>query len=156
MAEQVKRNLTLRDATQAFNIVKLVDVTDDRGPIWDARQDLVPIQWLNTSAHAYPYKRRHDPKGKLGWLNFRGRWGNKGDRSCWWHLISPDCQVRICLVGTPLAIPVVANAILFTHRWPTDQGTLSMIDLSHGLSHITNACVLELADQIESFGLHHR
>lgn len=76
----------------AFNIIKLIDVTDDQGPVWDSRDELVPIQWSNTSAMRNPYKRRHDPRGKLGWLNFSGRWGNKGVKSCWWSWISPDCQ----------------------------------------------------------------
>lgn len=61
---------------QLLNVIELVDETDDKGPIWDTKSTVIPIQWW------------HGPKngtlvhhtGSLGWMNFIGRWGNLGDR----------------------------------------------------------------------------
>ena len=32
-------------------------------------------------------------KGEDAWLNFRGKWGNKGEYDCWWHSMIGICQV---------------------------------------------------------------
>ena len=62
---------------QILSVIELVDETDDKGPIWDTKSKVIPIQWW------------HGPKngtlvyhaGSLGWMNFIGRWGNLGDNS---------------------------------------------------------------------------
>ncbi|WVW85719.1 hypothetical protein I302_107757 [Kwoniella bestiolae CBS 10118] len=70
-------------------LFKLVDITDDEGPIWDTKSHVVPaIYWNGPESRA---KLRHN--GDLSWLNYRGKWGNKGETDCWWHRIVGYCQV---------------------------------------------------------------
>ncbi|OXL07984.1 hypothetical protein C348_03851 [Cryptococcus neoformans Gb118] len=71
------------------NIFKVVDKTDDEGPIWDALDNVISARYW---ANAHERKRvRH--AGKDSWRNFKGRWGNKGEIDCWWHPIVGFCQV---------------------------------------------------------------
>lgn len=68
---------------------KLVDVTDDLGPIWDSRTMLMPFKYWSG-----PQRReRMQHNGSASWLNFRGWWGNKGEHDCWWHRMVPICQL---------------------------------------------------------------
>ena len=74
---------------QLLDIFKLVDQTDDEGPIWDTKGHVVPTQYWDN-----PEKRRkiwHDKE--RSWLNFRGKWGNRGGNDCWWHKLVGICQV---------------------------------------------------------------
>ncbi|EAL20509.1 hypothetical protein CNBE4290 [Cryptococcus deneoformans B-3501A] len=71
------------------NIFKIVDKTDDEGPIWDTLDNVIPVRYW---ANAHDRTRvRH--AGKDSWRNFKGRWGNKGETDCWWHPITGFCQV---------------------------------------------------------------
>ncbi|WVO22957.1 uncharacterized protein IAS62_004301 [Cryptococcus decagattii] len=71
------------------NIFKIVDKTDDEGPIWDSLGNVIPVRyWFD----AHDRKRvRH--VGEESWRNFKGQWGNKGETDCWWHSILGFCQV---------------------------------------------------------------
>jgi len=73
---------------QLLNAIKLIDETDDKGPIWDTRSHVVPIQWW----HGPHNGSRVQHSGSLGWMNFRGRWGNLGDRG-WLNKILPASYV---------------------------------------------------------------
>jgi hypothetical protein len=73
---------------QLLNVFKLVDETDDKGPIWDTKSHVVPIQWWHGPANGS--RVHHD--GPLRWMNFRGRWGNLGDRG-WLNTLLPACHV---------------------------------------------------------------
>jgi len=73
---------------QLLNLWALVDVTDDRGPIWDTKGRVVPIQFwdgpenMQKTVHA----------GDRAWLEYRGKWGNR-KKSCWWKMFFGICQV---------------------------------------------------------------
>jgi hypothetical protein len=60
-----------------LGVIKLVDETDDEGPIWDTKPKVVPIQWWHGPQNGTLV--HHG--GSLGWMNFIGRWGNLGDNS---------------------------------------------------------------------------
>ena len=62
-------------------LFKLQDKTSDSGVHWDSRDSIVPL----------PYPDAYS--GDLGWLNFKGLWGNKGTTSCWWHSIYSECEI---------------------------------------------------------------
>src|SRR5258706_11263286 len=62
-------------------IFKLQDITSDRGVHWDSKDSIVPLIYPDSFS------------GDLGWLNFKGQWGNKGTTSCWWHFIYPECEI---------------------------------------------------------------
>ncbi|WWC71643.1 uncharacterized protein I206_105601 [Kwoniella pini CBS 10737] len=70
-------------------LFKLVDITDDEGPIWDTKDHVVPtVYWDGPES-----RRRLWHRGNSSWLNFRGNWGNKGQDDCWWHRVVGYCQV---------------------------------------------------------------
>lgn len=78
-------------------VVKLQDMTDDQGAIWDTQGRVVMAQWWQDPV-AMDRRRRYESQGSRGWLNYRGFWGNKGDTRCWW-----DSLVDICaMVDGPL------------------------------------------------------
>jgi len=84
------------DNPQVLNAFKLIDVTDDEGAVWDTIGHVVPAQYWSG-----PERRRKIwHTGEESWLNFRGKWGNKGENDCWWHRL-----VGICQVGCPPLIP---------------------------------------------------
>lgn len=62
-------------------IFKLQDKTGDDGVAWDTRDSLVTINYPDTYS------------GDLSWLNYKGRWGNKGSDDCWWHFIYDECEL---------------------------------------------------------------
>ena len=62
---------------QIMGVIKLVDETDDEGPIWDTKPKVVPIQWWHGPQNGTLVHHT----GSLGWMNFIGRWGNLGDNS---------------------------------------------------------------------------
>lgn len=62
-------------------IFKLQDITSDGGVHWDSKNSIVPFLYPDTYS------------GDLGWLNFKGLWGNKGTTNCWWHSIFSECEV---------------------------------------------------------------
>jgi hypothetical protein len=62
-------------------IFKLQDVTSDGGVYWDTQDSLTPINWPDLYS------------GSLDWLNYRGRWGNEGDDTCWWYELYPACDL---------------------------------------------------------------
>ncbi|ODN78952.1 hypothetical protein L202_04467 [Cryptococcus amylolentus CBS 6039] len=71
------------------NLLKIIDSTDDLGPIWDTESHVLPVQyWTNSSD-----RQRLQHEGEDSWRNFKGYWGNKGDTDCWWHGIVGICQV---------------------------------------------------------------
>lgn len=75
-----------------WSVLKLVDVCDDRGAIWDTKGKVIPVQyWTGPEG-----RRKLWHRGEHSWLNFRGRWGNKGQDDCWWHRL-----IGICQVGRP-------------------------------------------------------
>jgi hypothetical protein len=78
--------------SQALNIFKLIDETDDVGAIWDTKHHVIPIQYWHD-----PVSRRrrkiHSSTSDLGWLNFAGRWGNKGEGDCAWKRFDLPCQL---------------------------------------------------------------
>ncbi|OCF37868.1 hypothetical protein I316_00092 [Kwoniella heveanensis BCC8398] len=70
-------------------VFKLVDITDDDGPIWDTKGHVVPaVYWDGPIS-----RRKRNHEGKLSWLNFRGFWGNRGETDCWWHRVVGYCQI---------------------------------------------------------------
>ncbi|WWC63222.1 uncharacterized protein I303_105822 [Kwoniella dejecticola CBS 10117] len=70
-------------------LFKLVDITDDEGPIWDTKDHVVPaVYWDGPES-----RRRIWHRGDSSWLNYRGNWGNKGQDDCWWHRVVGYCQV---------------------------------------------------------------
>lgn len=79
---------TKRLTIQLLNVFKLVDETDDKGPIWDTKSHVVPIQWWHGPNNGS--RVQHD--GPLRWMNFKGRWGNLGDRG-WLNTLLPACHV---------------------------------------------------------------
>ncbi|KAK8854841.1 hypothetical protein IAR55_003580 [Kwoniella newhampshirensis] len=70
-------------------VFKLVDVTDDDGAIWDTKDLVVPVRYWDDSDH----RRRIWHNGENSWLNFRGRFGNRGENDCWWHKLVGICQL---------------------------------------------------------------
>ena len=62
-------------------IFKLQDITSDRGVHWDSKDSIVPLFYPDSFS------------GDLGWLNFKGQWGNKGATNCWWHFIYSECEI---------------------------------------------------------------
>jgi hypothetical protein len=62
-------------------IFKLQDITSDSGVHWDSKDSIVPLSYPDSFS------------GDLGWLNFKGQWGNKGKTKCWWHFIFPECEI---------------------------------------------------------------
>ncbi|KAJ7590649.1 hypothetical protein C8J56DRAFT_933500 [Mycena floridula] len=75
----------------AHTVVDLVvlqaqDLTGD-GISWDTQDSLRP----------FSYPERYT--GSENWLNFAGRWGNKGDNNCWWYIIYPGCATVTGPVG---------------------------------------------------------
>jgi hypothetical protein len=77
------------DAPQVLDVFKLIDVTDDNGPIWDTRDHVVGFPYWTPNLRRY--KMQHE--GDSSWLNFRGLWGNRGEKDCWWHRAVDVCQV---------------------------------------------------------------
>ncbi|CDZ98346.1 Vacuolar protein sorting-associated protein 62 [Phaffia rhodozyma] len=75
----------------AFKYFKLVDSTS-RGQRWDTLLDqrFLPY-WEETSTPAH--RRRKVYRGPDSWANFKGRWGDDGERTCWWWKIYPGCQM---------------------------------------------------------------
>jgi hypothetical protein len=73
---------------QLLNVIKLIDETDDKGPIWDTKSHVIPIQWWHSPSNGS----RIQHSGPLAWMNFRGRWGNLGDRG-WLNKILPASYV---------------------------------------------------------------
>ncbi|EIW67305.1 hypothetical protein TREMEDRAFT_33600, partial [Tremella mesenterica DSM 1558] len=71
------------------NLFKLVDSTDDEGAIWDTKGHVVPLRWWSGPETKEKIIHKH----QLHWLNFRGYWGNKGERDCWWHNLIDICQL---------------------------------------------------------------
>lgn len=73
------------------HLFKLVDLTDDKGAIWNTTNRVVASQYWTS-----PTERRKLVHGhERAWLNWRGHWGNKEDvdpRKCWWHRLIPICQ----------------------------------------------------------------
>ncbi|WVR07477.1 hypothetical protein IAU60_004519 [Kwoniella sp. DSM 27419] len=67
----------------------LVDITDDEGPLWDTKGHVIPaVYWDGPDT-----RRKTWHRDDLGWMNFRGFWGNRGDTDCWWHRAVPYCQL---------------------------------------------------------------
>ena len=75
--------------SQLLDLIKVVDVTDDVGPIWDTKGSVVPFRYWNNPQN----RTRIAHRGLESWLNFRGSFGNKGDNSCWWYKLVDSCQV---------------------------------------------------------------
>lgn len=69
---------------------KLVDVTDDYGPIWDTKGHVVPLQYHESLENG---QKAHT--GLHAWLDYPGHWGNKGVNNCWWHRALGYCQVSL-------------------------------------------------------------
>ncbi|ORX38556.1 hypothetical protein BD324DRAFT_621352 [Kockovaella imperatae] len=72
-----------------LNYIKLVDICDDAGPIWDTKGSVIPFQYWNS--HENRTKVNHEGKGH--WMNFRGRYGNTGENNCWWYKLVGNCQL---------------------------------------------------------------
>ncbi|WWD19011.1 hypothetical protein CI109_103468 [Kwoniella shandongensis] len=70
-------------------VFRLVDVTDDDGALWDTKDLVVPVRYWDDSEH----RRRLWHDGENSWLNFRGRYGNRGENDCWWHKLVGICQL---------------------------------------------------------------
>lgn len=75
-----------------LNLVRLSDITDDFGAVWDTKGKVVPIQWW-ADEKMMNRKRRHDNRCEAAWLNYGGKWGNVGDKHCWWNQLTDICQV---------------------------------------------------------------
>lgn len=73
---------------QILDVFKLVDVTDDYGPIWDTKGRVVPLQYRDPDQRL-PLEH----SGEESWLNYPGHWGNRGVDKCWWHRAVGYCQV---------------------------------------------------------------
>lgn len=73
---------------QVLDVFKLVDVTDDYGPLWDTKCHVVPLQYRDLSEKT---PMRHN--GTESWLDYPGHWGNRGVNNCWWHRAVGYCQV---------------------------------------------------------------
>lgn len=74
-----------------------MDVTDDKGAIWDTKGKVVKSQYWNDPEQ----RRKLWHKDDRAWLNFVGMWGNKGEDDCWWHKIVGICQVSLLSVAIP-------------------------------------------------------
>ncbi|KAJ3114813.1 Vacuolar protein sorting-associated protein 62 [Phlyctochytrium bullatum] len=62
-------------------IYKLTDELGDNGSQWHSWQNVVTITYRPNGGYS----------GDQAWLNYRGRWGNKGDNSCWFYGIVKEC-----------------------------------------------------------------
>ena len=62
-------------------VFKLQDATSDSGIHWDSKDSIVSLLYPDSFS------------GDLGWLNFKGQWGNKGTTKCWWHAIYSECEI---------------------------------------------------------------
>ncbi|WWC90751.1 uncharacterized protein L201_005688 [Kwoniella dendrophila CBS 6074] len=71
------------------NLFKLIDLTDDEGPIWDTKNHVVPAIYWDGPEN----RRKIWHQGNQSWLNFRGKWGNIGENNCWWHRVVGYCQI---------------------------------------------------------------
>jgi len=63
-------------------VFKLQDQTSDGGVYWDTQNSLTTINYPDTYS------------GSLGWLNYLGDWGNKGQTNCWWHVFYSECELE--------------------------------------------------------------
>lgn len=73
---------------QLLNLWALVDVTDDYGAIWDTQGHVVPAEFWSPETT----KKVHHT-GDESWLEYTGKWGNRGHSSCWWHFFVGICQL---------------------------------------------------------------
>ncbi|KEP54303.1 putative vacuolar targeting-like protein [Rhizoctonia solani 123E] len=67
----------------SFIIYKLKDETSDGGSIWNAKDNVYPIEYLSSGTYS----------GDQAWINFQGSWGNKGQTNCWWYKIVKTCPL---------------------------------------------------------------
>lgn len=100
-----------------LDVLKLVDVCDDDGAVWDAKGRVVPAQyWTGPEG-----RRKLWHRGQEAWLNFRGRWGNKGNNDCWWHRLIGICQVGRSIATVYLLIIQLVDGPMGPNRffdWP--------------------------------------
>ncbi|RDB20841.1 Vacuolar protein sorting-associated protein 62 [Hypsizygus marmoreus] len=78
-------------------VFKLQDITSDGGVSWDTKDSLVAL--------GYP----ESYSDSLGWLNYKGAWGNVGQTNCWWYVFHNECQV-VTGPGGPLRDDVLGAA----------------------------------------------
>ncbi|KAI8832539.1 hypothetical protein BC829DRAFT_448946 [Chytridium lagenaria] len=62
-------------------VYDLVDETGD-GVQWESWRNVKTIPYQNSKF-----------KGDLAWVNFRGRFGNKGNDDCWFYKLTGSCQL---------------------------------------------------------------
>ncbi|KAH0582730.1 hypothetical protein H2248_010645 [Termitomyces sp. 'cryptogamus'] len=62
-------------------VFKLQDYTSDGGVYWDIKESLVNFAYPDTFS------------GSLGWLNYKGYWGNIGQTNCWWYHFHKECEI---------------------------------------------------------------
>lgn len=78
---------------QALNVFKLIDETDDEGAIWDTKGQIVAIQYWKNPEVTSRKKKIYPTGSPLAWLNYAGRWGNRGESDCSWKRFDLPCQV---------------------------------------------------------------
>lgn len=75
-----------------LDVFDLAVVRTSYGQRWDTlpNQRFLPY-WDERSPPTD--RRRKTYTGKDSWANFRGRWGDDGEKDCWWWKLYPGCQV---------------------------------------------------------------
>ncbi|KDN45374.1 hypothetical protein RSAG8_04961, partial [Rhizoctonia solani AG-8 WAC10335] len=141
---------------QDIIIYQLKDETSDGGPIWNAKDNVYPIEYLPSGTYS----------GDQAWVNFQGAWGNKGQTNCWWYKIVKTCPLsngpggpyrpdvltaafaeagnsamlsKYSDMKGPLSqtlAPLAINSSTSFYKLRLDESVLQLIDLA-GFSHLT-------------------
>ncbi|KAB5595901.1 AMP deaminase [Ceratobasidium theobromae] len=64
-------------------VYKLKDETKDGGAVWQAKDNIYPIEYTPSAAYL----------GDQAWVNYQGAWGNKGKTDCWWYFMVKTCPL---------------------------------------------------------------